>query len=160
MLVATPETAVRRAALAEIIDLRHRELRAGLPPKTARFEGDDDPRTLHCGAFLVPGGEAVGCVTLAPRAWEGAAAWQLRGMATRADLVRRGIGTRLLRFAVESLCEERGPVLVWCNARLAAVPFYAAQGWDVVSDVFDIPTVGPHRTMVRRSAGRRSGGSR
>jgi GNAT superfamily N-acetyltransferase len=71
-------------------------------------------------------------------------------MATRADLARRGIGSALLRFALGILRAERGPVVVWCNARLAAVPFYATQGWEVASEVFDIPTVGPHHVMVRR----------
>ena len=36
----------------------------------------------------------------------------------------------------------------WCNARVAAVPFYARMGWRVVSDLFDVPTVGPHRVMA------------
>jgi GNAT superfamily N-acetyltransferase len=145
-----PNVVLRRAILDEIFALRHGELRPGLPRATALFEGDDDPRTVHCGAFLA-GGEAVGCATLTPRAWQGeTTAFQLRGMATRADLVRRGIGSALLRFALATLHAERGPVLVWCNARLAAIPFYARQGWEVVSDVFDIPTVGPHRTMIRR----------
>ncbi len=44
-------------------------------------------------------------------------------------------------------------VLVWCNARVVAVPFYAKQGWEIVSEVFDIPTVGPHRAMLRRCSG-------
>jgi predicted GNAT family N-acyltransferase len=158
--VATaPELVVRRATLEEIIALRHAELRGGLPLETARFEGDDDPRTMHWGAFLAGTSEAVGCATLVPRPRNRQPAWQLRGMATRADLVRRGIGSALLRAALSALRAEHGPVPVWCNARVAAVPFYATHGWEAVSDVFDIPTVGPHRVMVLtppRAAPRRS----
>jgi GNAT superfamily N-acetyltransferase len=141
---------LRRASLAEILALRHAELRAGLPLEAAHFDGDDDPDVLHCGAFLADSGEIASCVTLTPRPWQKTSAWQLRGMATRADLVRHGVGSALLRFALETLRAERGPVLVWCNARVPAIPFYAKQGWEVVSEVFDIPTAGPHRVMLRR----------
>jgi GNAT superfamily N-acetyltransferase len=146
----TPPFVVRRASLAEIVGLRHAELRQGLPLETAHFDGDEDPGSLHCGAFLVAGGEPVGCVSIVPRRGANEADWQLRGMATRADLARRGIGSTLLRFALDTLRAERGPVLVWCNARVPAVPFYARQGWEVVSGVFEIPTAGPHRVMLRR----------
>lgn len=149
-MASVPAFGIRRAALDEILALRHAELRAGLPLESAHFDGDEDPRTLHFGAFLAATGEAVGCATLVPRPWEKTPGWQLRGMATRADLARGGVGSALLRFALETLRAERGPVLVWCNARVPAVPFYARQGWEVVSDVFDIPTAGPHHVMVRR----------
>ena len=41
--------------------------------------------------------------------------------------------------------------------RAPAVPFYQRAGWTVVSDVFDIPTAGPHHRMTRdlTTAGRR-----
>jgi predicted GNAT family N-acyltransferase len=149
-VLTAPEFVVRRAALAEILPLRHAELRPGLPLETARFEGDDDARTVHWGAFLAPTGETVGCATLTPRPRDGEPAWQLRGMATRADLVRCGIGSAILAASLSALHAEHGPVLVWCNARVATLAFYASQGWEAVSDVFDIPTVGPHRVMLRR----------
>jgi GNAT superfamily N-acetyltransferase len=142
--------AVRAATLAEIMDLRHRELRPGLARHTAEFEGDDDEGTRHFGAFLAATGENVGCLSLMPRPWEGAPAFQLRGMATRADLTRRGVGRVLLRFADEAIRAEGGPGLFWCNARVEAAPFYLRLGWAIVSDAFDIPGVGPHYRMLRR----------
>ena len=143
------ELELRRAKLEQILPLRHAELRSGLPLSTARFEGDDNPGTRHFGAFLRPTGENVCCVSCmrAPRA--GADAWQVRGMATRGDLVRRGIGHVLLSFAVAALRAEDGPRLLWCNARTTALGFWAREGWTVASDVFDIPGVGPHRVMQR-----------
>jgi GNAT superfamily N-acetyltransferase len=68
-------------------------------------------------------------------------------MATRADHVREGIGTRVLAAALAEARSVGGPRLFWCNARIGAVPFYETQGWRVISDVFDVPTVGPHRKM-------------
>jgi GNAT superfamily N-acetyltransferase len=142
-----PEVAVRRAALSEIIALRHAELRAGLPRASAEFEGDHEPAARHFGAFL-PDGACVGCASFVPRPWHGEPAHQLRGMATRGDLVRCGIGTRLLAGAEEALRAE-GVTLLWCNARLAAVPFYLRLGWRIASGRFDIPTVGAPPPMVR-----------
>lgn len=137
---------VRRAQLGEILALRHAELRPGLPRATACFDGDDAPDTWHLGAF--EGDVAVGCASFVRQPWvDGADAWQLRGMATRTDRVGRGIGAALLRFAETAIPEPR---LVWCNARAAAVGFYARCGFTVESDVFDVPTVGPHRRMLRR----------
>ena len=149
-LAGSDELRVRRATLDEIFALRHTELRPGLPDDEARFDGDDEPATRHFGVFLADGGAAVGCASFMQRPWSGEPAWQLRGMATRADHVRRGIGARLLRFAEAALAAEPGPRLLWCNARLTAVPFYEGLGWVVVSGVFDVPTVGPHHAMLRR----------
>jgi hypothetical protein len=36
---------------------------------------------------------------------------------------------------------------LWCNARQAAVPFYAKNGWHVQGQPFDIPKIGPHFVM-------------
>jgi hypothetical protein len=47
----SPEITCRRATVAEIMPLRHRILRAGLPFETARFEGDEEATTRHYVAF-------------------------------------------------------------------------------------------------------------
>ena len=148
----TPSLRVRPATLADILPLRHAILRPGLPLATAHFDGDDDPTTIHLAAVLDDDDAVVGCATLMARPSRDRAAWQLRGMATRADLARCGVGRAVLA-AAEALVRERGdPLFLWCNARLVAVPFYASGGWRVVSDEFDIPGVGPHHVMVRELA--------
>jgi GNAT superfamily N-acetyltransferase len=140
---------LRRATLDEILPLRHAELRPGLPLESARFDGDDDPTTRHFGAFLRTTGEIVCCVSCMRTARNGEDAWQVRGMATRGDVVRRGIGRALLAHAVAALHAEDGPRLLWCNARVTALGFWEREGWTVASEVFDIPGVGPHRVMRR-----------
>ena len=145
----TPPLRVRPVTLAAILPLRHAILRPGLPLATAHFDGDDDPTTMHLAAVLDADDAVVGCATLMARPYRNHPAWQLRGMATRADLARRGVGRAVLA-AAEALVRERGnPLVLWCNARLAAVPFYQSGGWRVVSEEFDIPGVGPHHVMVR-----------
>ena len=138
---------IRRAQLAEIFALRHAALRPGRPAMTATFDGDEAHDTRHFAALLPEQG-VVTCASFMPAPWEHAPAWQLRGMATRADLIRRGFGTRLLHEAQRALTTEFGTRVIWCNARSGAVGFYEAQGWRVVSAVFDVADVGPHVRMI------------
>ena len=139
----------RVATIAEIFDLRHAELRTGMPRETARFEGDDGATTLHFGAFLHDGAN-IGCASFMLNSWEGEPAYRLRGMATRKDWVGRGVGAQLLEAGVETILRTTPIRLLWCNARTAAVGFYEKQGWRVVSGEFSVPTVGPHYRMTRR----------
>jgi len=148
--VSPDDLELRPATIDEILPLRHAELRPGLALDAARFEGDGEPATRHFGAFRRATGELVGCVSCMRRARHGEEAWQVRGMATRGDLVRRGFGRALLQHALAALRRGPGPRLVWCNARVGALGFWERQGWVVASEVFDIPGVGPHRTMERR----------
>jgi GNAT superfamily N-acetyltransferase len=162
---------LRIATLSEIIALRHTELRPGLPEKTAQFDGDLDATTRHFGGFLredapdasplpaaatgaidtAPGATAIACASFMARARDGEPAQQLRGMATRAAMVGRGLGGALLRHAIVELVRHEGTRLFWCNARVVAVQFYLRMGWRIASGVFNVPTVGPHRVMMYRA---------
>jgi GNAT superfamily N-acetyltransferase len=141
------EMSIRRIGAAEVIDLRHAVLREGLPRESAMFPGDDDPGARHYGAF--ENGRLIGCVTLHPSKWEQSPAFQLRGMAVVPDLRSRGIGAAMIAFLEQDLGDS--PVRqLWCNARVPAANFYRKFGWQVVSDVFEIPTAGPHLKMTKR----------
>lgn len=136
----------RRAALVEILPLRHAELRPMLPIDTAHFAGDEHPATWHFGAF--DGSACVGCASFMLNEFEGEAAYQLRGMATRRDRQRQGLGATLLSEAVATIAAATGVQRFWCNAREGAVGFYEKQGWRTVGEKFDVPTAGPHYRMV------------
>jgi GNAT superfamily N-acetyltransferase len=144
---------VLRILIGEIIGLRHRVLRPGLPLKEASFDGDDKYSTWHIGTFLLDKygdrGPAVCCASFMLNSFDNQEAWQLRGMATDPAYEGRGLGTSLLTFAGVTIPSNSGIKLFWCNARLAYVDFYEKRGWRCVSDVFDIPTVGPHRKMIK-----------
>ena len=60
------------------------------------------------------------------------------------------MGRQLIGRAEEALAREGRAGLLWCNARLPAVGFYQKLGWAAVSDVFEIPTAGPHVKMTKR----------
>jgi GNAT superfamily N-acetyltransferase len=138
---------IRHAEPAEVIDLRHAVLRAGLPRETAIFAGDDDPQARHFVATI--DGRIVGCVTLLLNAWEDEPAWQLRGMAVEPGIQRGGIGRRLLQACEESVLSSPTHLL-WCNARVPASGFYVTHGWWIASEVFEFPTAGPHVKMLKR----------
>jgi GNAT superfamily N-acetyltransferase len=137
---------IRPAATAELIDLRHTILRATLPRDSAIFPGDEAPTTHHLAAFS--NDRIIGCLTLHLSTWDDLPAYQLRGMATAADMQRRGIGRQLLH-AADAFALTTPLRTIWCNARRIAIPFYQAHHWQIVSEEFDIPTAGPHVRMLR-----------
>ncbi|HXE51537.1 MAG TPA: GNAT family N-acetyltransferase [Tepidisphaeraceae bacterium] len=137
---------IRRVGPQDVIDLRHQVLRAGLPRQTAIFPGDDHPDARHYGAWI--DGNLIGCVTLHPSQWEGQPAWQLRGMAVAPGHQSAGIGTDMIRFLESDLSDS--PVQqLWCNARVPAAGFYEKLGWKIVSEIFEVPTAGPHVKMIK-----------
>lgn len=143
----TPLT-IRRATADEIVDLRHRILRSGLSRESAIFPGDELPTSQHFGAFDGP--NAVCCATFHLEPWQSEPAWRLRGMATDDNFRSKGVGRALLNFAEETVTTENPIRLFWCNARARAARFYQSLDWKIVSDVFEIPTAGPHYLMVKR----------
>ena len=135
-----------------ILPLRHRMLRQGMPFESARFPGDADDATVHFAAVQTADEKAVCCLTLMAAEWEGAAAWQLRGMATALELHGQGIGRQLFDHALSEARRRHPTWPLWCNARTSAVGFYQRVGWEVVSDEFEIPSAGPHVKMVYTGA--------
>lgn len=147
--MATDEVIIRAARTEEVIELRHAILRTGLPRELAYFDGDDEPTTHHVVAERH--GKIVGCATVLRRPWNGAPAWQVRGMAVAPELRGRGVGAMLLEELERIVARDVKPSLqLWCNARVPARRFYEQHGWVVASDEFAIEHAGPHVKMVKR----------
>jgi GNAT superfamily N-acetyltransferase len=138
----------RRATLDEIFQVRWDVLRPGCPAEAAHFPGDDDPETIHVGAFA--GDRNVCCATGTLNQWDGRPAWQLRGMGVVADYQNRGVGQRVLAELVNLISQSSDVRQMWCNAREEAVGFYEKQGWRLASDRFIVEGVGPHYKMVKQ----------
>ncbi|MBM3289334.1 MAG: GNAT family N-acetyltransferase [Candidatus Hydrogenedentes bacterium] len=143
------ELECRVAALEEILPLREAVIIAGTG-RPAEFPGDRDAATVHFGAFL--DGANVCCGTFMLNEWFGEPAYQLRGMATRPDLRGRGAGAAMLVAAERHIAAHTPVRQLWCSARIGAVAFYQKCGWSVVSEVYEVPNVGPHRKMCKRIA--------
>jgi len=140
---------ILRVEVDRILDLRHRELRQGLPPESARFDGDDAPGAVHLAAEI--NGKIVGCATVLLNTFDNQSACQLRGMAVDRQHQRSGVGSQLLQEVHHIAAEKKVPIL-WANARTPAVNFYRKHGWQTVGEEFQIPHAGPHFRMVRRVA--------
>lgn len=150
------EIQVRRVTAVDVVPLRRKVLRQGMPAETAIFPGDDEPETFHLGAMR--NGEIVGIATFLVRPYPldagKARAWQLRGMAVDPVLQGQGVGSKILDCAIDLLRgeiaprdERRVPAILWCNARIKAVEFYRQNGWITEGEEFDVANIGPHSYM-------------
>lgn len=143
---------IERVPPEVILPLRASILRPGRPVEAARFPEDQRPGVAHWAGWLADGPTTPqACLTLLPSTWEDLPAWQLRGMASAQAARGKGLALALLQAATEwALQQEPSAEILWCNAREVAVGFYARAGWVVVSDVFEVPEIGPHFRMVWR----------
>jgi predicted GNAT family N-acyltransferase len=139
---------IRRIEPEEVRPLRHRVLRPGQGVEETVYPGDELDDTVHLGAF--DGDRLVGIASLyrEDRAGGPAGGWRLRGMATEPDVRGGGFGAELLADAAHHVRASGGDEL-WCNARASAVGFYRRAGFDVVSEEFEVPGIGPHVVMAR-----------
>ncbi len=135
-------------------------LRDGRADAEVVFAGDDDAGTVHFGAFE-PGAEAPTAVAslyaamLKEQSHAGGvpvgAQYQFRGMASAPEVRGKGCADAVMRAMighVRSRHPGNGRVILWCNARVAAVGFYERFGMRVVGSEFNIPDIGPHVVMV------------
>ena len=109
----------------------------------AAHEPDD---AFAVGAF--DGGVLVSVGFVAPDGEPGG--WRVRGMATAPDARGRGAGTAVLAALTEH-ARSRGARRVWANVRTPAVSLYERAGFEVVSDEFELPDIGPHVVMELRT---------
>ena len=143
-------SSVRPIDVARIRELRHAVLRPFEPPEQILYGGDDAPDTLHAGAF--DGEVLVGIASLCREPLPGSSAvgqWRLRGMATLPGVRGRGHGRALLGACIAH-ARELGGVLIWCNARVVALGFYAHLGFVAQGEQFEIVPIGPHYVMTCR----------
>jgi GNAT superfamily N-acetyltransferase len=125
-------------------------LRPGRPEQDAWFPEDEQPGTVHLGAFEDE--RLVGVATFFPDPCPGhedVLAWRLRGMAALPDARGRGVG-RLLVERGFTAARKAGAALVWCNGRLDAAGFYLKLGFAIDGGIFDPHGTGPHHRFVRR----------
>ena len=149
--------------------LRRVVLRPDQPAECSEYPADDDRRAAHVAVRRAPQARAVhgdspnaeviavGTVYLDPPPWEPDRidGWRVRGMATRHDARRNGLGGLVLGALLDHVAAQGG-ALVWCNARVGAQSLYARAGFTSRGDIFDIPGIGPHIQMWRELTDRHS----
>jgi GNAT superfamily N-acetyltransferase len=144
---------VERVSAEVGLPLRQRVLRPHQTIEELRAGDDDAPSTGNYVAFA---GDEVVCTASvrreAPPWAPGAApAWRLRGMATEEAWRGRGVGAQVLAVVIEHV-RSHGGGLLWCNARVPAVPFYRRAGFGTRGDEWVDPDIGPHVAMERTVA--------
>ncbi|GAB2198475.1 GNAT family N-acetyltransferase [Sessilibacter sp. MAH4] len=127
------------------------------------FPGDRDIHTRHFAAVLKNDLSTLKIENLNPESIYGivsvyfvensviGAQWQIRAMATRAQCRGQGLG-RLLLNVSEDYCKNNTiiePSYIWANARVSALAFYYACGYQAVGDTFNIEGVGEHRLIKK-----------
>jgi len=130
----------------ETLPLRSLQLRDGWELERCRFDSDEVEGAVHLAQ--IEDDEPVCIVSLHPQSHEKLAGkgFQLRGMATHPHYLGKGLGRKLVSFAVTALkCENAD--YIWCNARKNAYTFYEKLGFKYMSEEFEIPTAGQHREM-------------
>lgn len=141
------------------LPLRHRILRPGQPLVLAKYPDDDEPTTLHVGAFLLSSNseQLVGVATFVPETnWDlkqfatnSPRHYRLRGMATDSEFQKMGVGKAVVELGQKILKEQKNCDFVWCNAREAAFPFYERLGFRYWGELFELTGIGPHKVMYK-----------
>jgi GNAT superfamily N-acetyltransferase len=134
---------VRPVDPAQTRALRQRVLR---PHESLEELASHEPPGVHAvGAF--DGDELVGVGFVCPDG--GSGEWRVRGMATVPELRGRGVGSAILAALLDH-ARAQGATRVWCNARTPALSLYSRAGFQVESEEFEIPGIGPHFVMALR----------
>lgn len=139
---------IKHITTAETLDLRNRVLRNNEGIDKCIFPFDDTEKNFHLGKF--DGDSVVSIATFYPEDYEGrgTGGYRLRGMATDPEFSGKGYGSELIKFAINELrCANAS--YIWCHARTVATEFYKKLGFEVISEEFEMPGIGPHFDMIK-----------
>lgn len=140
---------IKKISAEQTRPLRQSVLRPGQQQEDLVYPGDAAPESYHAGLFIDD--RLIGIATVYHEAKPGESSqntWRLRGMATMPEFQGNGYGQILLNNCIAYIVANGGKLL-WCNARLKALNFYKKSGFETISDIFDIPGIGPHYVMEK-----------
>ena len=139
---------IKFVPLEVVLPLRSKMLRNGNDLETCILPTDSIEGVFHL-AYYVDDKEVASVATFFPQQMDSkeGAAYQLRGMATDRTFFGKSYGAALLKYAVSYIKNAKAEY-IWCNARISAVDFYRKQGFQIVSDEFEIAGIGPHYIMI------------
>lgn len=75
---------------------------------------------------------------------------QIRQMGTREEAQRRGYASEVLSMLEKAAVTHFAARVALLQAREKAIPFYLSQGWQLIDEPYEIPNIGPHRSMMKR----------
>lgn len=131
----------------EVLHLRNAVLRGNrLTPDECRFATDNLPGSFHLGYFINQKLAGVASFHIQTYGSYIGTGYQLRGMAALPEHQMKGLGTQLMNYALDYLKRQQADY-IWCNARKTAIGFYRKFKFEIVSDEFESPGIGPHYAM-------------
>lgn len=139
---------IKLVPLELVLPLRSKMLRNGADMNECVFPTDEIAGVFHL-AYYANENEIATVATFFPQDMQGRddIGYQLRGMATAEAYFGKGYGAALVKYAVDYIKKAKAEY-IWCNARSSATAFYKKQGFEIVSEEFEIPGVGPHYIMI------------
>lgn len=137
---------VKRISQQDTFALRSAVLRNNKPLAECVLPTDGATGIYHLGYFVDDRLISIGTFFPEDYKTEGIGGFRLRGMATHPDFAGKGFGAALIKFAIDELTSAQASY-IWCNARKIAVGFYHKLGFEIISDEFDVPGIGPHFDM-------------
>lgn len=143
-----PEIIINPITADTARQIRKTVLRPDQPFETTIYPLDDDPDTLHVGAYI--DGELVGAMTVCKEAPAGQripAAWRMRGVAVAAKAQGLGCGRGMAQVCLDFIAQKGGQ-FVWANGRTTALSFYRALGFQTRGEEF-VTDTGPHYLVWR-----------
>jgi GNAT superfamily N-acetyltransferase len=138
---------IRFIPVEDLLAIRNEVLRGGeLTLDECRFPGDEAEGSFHLGHFDQD--KLVSIATFHPQNYGDfkGKAYQLRGMATLENYRGKGFGNQLINFATVYLRGQKANY-IWCNARKKALRFYQDVGFEIISNEFEVPVIGPHYVL-------------
>ncbi|TCC98616.1 GNAT family N-acetyltransferase [Pedobacter hiemivivus] len=139
---------IKYITTTETLGLRNLVLRNNAGLDKCIFPTDETEGNFHLGCFVED--RLASIATFFPEDCEGrgAGGFRLRGMATDPAFSGKGCGSDLIKFAINEL-RSANASYIWCHARSSAVGFYEKLGFEVISEEYEVPEIGPHFNMIK-----------
>ena len=108
---------------------------------------DNNPSTFHLGAFINEKLISIGTfVNQNNPKFNSKKQYRLRAMATEKKNRIKGAGKALFIEGLKIL-KKKDIKILWCDARINAIPFYEKLNMISLDNVYEIINIGPHKTM-------------
>ncbi len=139
---------VKRIQASETRALRHLVLWPHLThEQDCTIDIDDRADAMHYGVVFEHEIVAIGSFfQMNTPKLEANFPYRLRAMAVHPAHRGRHVGQALIHQAIADLKQQNVDVL-WCDARIGAVPFYGSLGFELHPEVYQIPLIGAHQFM-------------
>ena len=134
--------------LEDVREIREEVLYLNFSKSYARYELDTHLKTIHYGLSI--DNKIISILSLIENPCKyffKKKTIQIRGMATKFDYQRKGLGSILLREVKKKIYEFMNYEILWCNSRIESIKFYEKNGFTAKGHQFIIRDIGVHKVL-------------